>query len=73
MVCRQHNWGEDRVFYYGPDGRLKSFPTNVTDLFPIDAFHRISGSRSVFRVDDLLALRELFDGHSRSAEGNKDV
>jgi hypothetical protein len=73
MVSRQHNWGENRVFYYGPDGRLKSFPTNVTDLFPIDAFNRISGGRSVFRADDLLALRELLDRHGRPTEGDEDV
>lgn len=61
MVGRHLNWGEDRVFYYGLEGRLKSFLVNVTDLFPIDAFTRISAGRSAFRVDDLLELRELLD------------
>jgi len=53
MVGRHLSWGDDRVFYYSPDGRLKSFLANITDLFPIDAFTRISAGRSAFRVDDL--------------------
>ena len=64
MVARQCSWGEDRVFYYAPDGRLKSFLANITDVFPVDAFTRISSGRSDFRVDDLLELRELLDRHS---------
>jgi hypothetical protein len=73
MVARQRNWGEDRVFYYDADGRLRSFLTNVTDLFPIDIFTRVSGGHSAFRVDDLLELRELLDRHGGPARGNKDV
>jgi hypothetical protein len=61
MVARQRSWGEDRVFYYAPDGRLKSFLANITDVFPVDGFTRISSGRSDFRVDDLLELRELLD------------
>jgi hypothetical protein len=73
MVSRQRNWGQDRVFYYDPDGRLKSFPANITDLFTIDAFTRISAGRSAFRVDDLLELRELLDRHGSPTGGNQDV
>lgn len=73
MVSRQRNWGQDRVFYYDPDGRLKSFPANITDLFSIDAFTRISAGRSVFRVDDLLELRELLDRYGGTTGGNQDV
>jgi hypothetical protein len=73
MVSRQRNWGQDRVFYYDPDGRLKSFPANITDLFTIDAFTRISAGRSAFRVDDLLELRELLDRHGGPTRGNQGV
>jgi hypothetical protein len=65
MVGRHVSWGEDRVFYYGSSRRLKSFLVNVTDLFPIDAFTRISAGRSAFRVDDLLELRERLDRWKR--------
>jgi hypothetical protein len=69
MVARHLSWGEDRVFYYSPNGRLKSFLVNVTDLFPVDAFTRISAGRSAFRVDDLLELRERLVIRNKSARG----
>jgi len=69
MVARQRSWGEDRVFYYAPDGRLKSFLANITDVFPVDGFTRISAGRSDFRVDDLLELRELLDRHGERRGG----
>jgi hypothetical protein len=73
MVAGHLSWGEDRVFYYGPNGRLKSFLVNITDLFPIDAFTRISDGRSAFRVDDLLELRERLDRQKRGEGGRQDV
>ena len=73
LVHRRKNWGEDRVFFYGADGSLKSFLTNVTDVLPIDEFTRISGGRSAFRVDDLLTLRQLLDGDNRGSGGNQDA
>ena len=42
LVTRRLNWGEDRVFYYDPDGKLKSLMANVTDVAAVDAFDRIS-------------------------------
>ena len=73
MVARQRSWGEDRVFYYAPDGRLKSFLANITDVFPVDGFTRILSVRSDFRVDDLLELRELLDRHSEHRGGSNHV
>jgi hypothetical protein len=73
MVARRHNWGEERLFYYDREGRLKSFPASVTDMAPIDAFVQISGGRSAFRADDLLELRGLLDRHDLAAGGQKDV
>jgi hypothetical protein len=69
MVARQRSWGEERVFYYAPDGRRKSFLANITDVLPVDGFTRISAGRSPFRVDDLLELRELLDLHGERREG----
>jgi uncharacterized protein DUF5372 len=73
MVARRLNWGEDRVFYYGSGGQLKSFLVNVTDLFPSDAFTRISAGRSAFRVDDLLELRKRLDRRKHGERGREDV
>lgn len=70
IVGRHLGWGEDRVFYYDHAGRLKSFLFNITDLFPIDGFTRISAGRSAFRVDDLLQLRERLD-RWQSKEGDR--
>jgi Family of unknown function (DUF5372) len=68
-VARRTSWGEDRVFIYDTDGTLRSFPASVTDVVPVDAFNYISAGRSAFRVDDLLALRELLDRQA----GARDV
>jgi len=72
-VTRKLTWGEDRVFYYDPSGKLKSLLTNVTDVVPKDAFERISADRSAFRVDDLLELRHLFDRRNYVGKGAQDV
>ncbi|MBX3278271.1 MAG: hypothetical protein KF868_09735 [Acidobacteria bacterium] len=68
LAFRRLNWGEDRVYFYGADGKLKSFLTTITDLAPGDDFMRISVGRSAFRVDDLLQLRDLID-HTQSRRG----
>ena len=73
LVTRKLTWGEDRVFYYEADGKLKSFMTNVTDVIDRDAFDRISAGRSAFRVDDLLELRRLLDNCQKSERGRSNV
>ena len=73
LVTRKLTWGEDRVFYYDPDGKLKSLLTNVTDVVSKDAFDHISAGRSAFRVDDLLELRRLFDRCKRCGKDAQDV
>jgi hypothetical protein len=70
---RKLTWGEDRVFYYEAEGRLKSLMTNVTDVLTRDAFERISGGRSAFRIDDLLELRRLLEKHKKGERGGLDV
>jgi hypothetical protein len=72
-VARRLNWGEDRVFFYNPDGTLKSFATNVTDVVPADAFTRISAGRSAFRVDDLLELRQWLNRRQLRGKSSGDV
>ena len=73
LVTRKLTWGEDRVFYYDPGGKLKSLLANVTDVVSKDAFYRISAGRSAFRVDDLLELRRLFDGFKLGGKEKHDV
>jgi hypothetical protein len=73
LVVRRTNWGEDRVFFYEPDGTLKSLLARLTDVVPIDAFAHISAGRSAFRVDDLLELRQLLNKHKKDLRGGSDV
>jgi len=73
LVTRKLTWGEDRVFYYDPGGKLKSMLTNVTDVVPTDAFHQLSAGRSAFRVDDLVELRHLLDSWKQVAKESQDV
>ncbi len=73
LVTRKLTWGEDRVFYYDPNGKLKSLFTNVTDLVSGDAFDRVSAGRSAFRVDDLLDLWRLFEERKQTGSGARDV
>ena len=73
LVTRKLTWGEDRVFYYDPGGKLKSMLSNVTDVVPTDAFDQLSAGRSAFRVDDLVELRHLFDRRKQVAKEPKDV
>jgi Family of unknown function (DUF5372) len=73
LVTRKLTWGEDRVFYYDPSGKLKSLLTNVTDVVSRDAFDHISAGRSAFRADDLLELRRLFDRCQRCGKDAQDV
>lgn len=58
MVAKQL-WGEDRVTIEHPDGTLHSIPVGWTDLASIDPYVVVSGGRSRFRVEDLVALAEL--------------
>ena len=73
LVTRKLTWGEDRVFYYDANGRLKSLLTNVTDVVSKDAFDCVSAGRSAFRVEDLLELRRLFDRLKQGSKGKYDV
>jgi hypothetical protein len=73
LVTRKLNWGEDRVFYYDLDGKLKSLMANVTDVAAVDDFDRISAGRSAFRVDDLLELRRLIDKRKQSEKEAQSV
>ncbi len=73
LVTRKLTWGEDRVFYYDPGGKLKSLLTNMTDVSSKDAFDRISAGWSAFRVDDLLEIRHLFDKRKDGGKRAQDV
>ena len=59
LVIYRHNWGEDRVYFHDPDGKLSAIPASWTDLIAEDPFIGIAAGRSLFRLDDLLKLSEF--------------
>ncbi len=60
MVGYSHTWGEYRVFFVKPgDRRVYSMPASWTDVDEPDAFTVQAAGRSLFRVEDLLALSDL--------------
>ncbi len=61
-MVRKNNWAEDRVFFFGDDGQLRSVPAGWTDVDPEDPFVVMSAGRCALRVDDLLALASLLEG-----------
>jgi hypothetical protein len=61
----QQTWRQDRVFFFGDDGTLKSLPTSWTDVAEPDVFVVIGAGRSPFWVADLLSLAGIVDGIRR--------
>jgi hypothetical protein len=62
MVGFTHTWGEHRVFFRRPgEQRIYSVPAGWTDVEGPDAFTELAAGRSLFRIDDLLALSSLVE------------
>ena len=59
FVVSKRLWGEDRVTVQLPDGSVCSVPVSWTDLLPPDPYLIFGGGRSLFRVEDLVALAHL--------------
>jgi hypothetical protein len=52
-------WGEARVFFEDPEGRLRRVPLGWTSLSAADPFVGVAASRSPFRLADLRRLVDL--------------
>lgn len=61
----RHNWGEDRVYYFDTDGRVRTIPACWTSVAPIDPFVAIAAGRCLFRYGDLVKLADLLEGLRR--------
>jgi len=68
--CR-HTWGEHRVYFHDEHGRICSLPATWTNVVTPEPFVELSAGRSLFRIEDLLALaallRELAERNGRDA------
>ena len=73
--CKHH--GEDRVSYRDARGQERSMPVAWTSLVTADPFVVVAAGRSLFRIDDLLALVALLrdlkaEGKTASKGGRQD-
>jgi Family of unknown function (DUF5372) len=73
FVAVQQTWKQDRVYFFGDDGTMRSLPTAWTDAAEPDVLVSLSAGRSAFRVDDLLALAEVLDSLGPAAGGQLPV
>ena len=59
--------GVPLVCYITDAATLASIPVSWTSLRSVDDFERVSGGRSLWRIDDLVALRGIIDAHLESS------
>jgi hypothetical protein len=59
LVDVHQHWGENRVVFQDPAGKLHSIVTAWTDVLPADPIVIISAGRSPFRLQDLIELAQL--------------
>jgi hypothetical protein len=60
-VDHRSSWGDDWLYFYDDEGRLRSVRAGWTDAGGADPFVEVSAGRSLFRVVDLLRLVELVE------------
>ena len=58
LAAQNKEFGEDRVFYRNPDGRLRYLPARWTSLAAPDPFVIAAEGRAYFRLEDLIRLAE---------------
>jgi len=61
IACRR-NWGEDRVWFRDPEGRVHTLPRSWTDAGGVDRFVAVAEGRSLFRVAELIELAGQIEG-----------
>ncbi len=61
LVTYRHNWGEDRVYFYGEQNELVSVPARWTDVLAPDPFVSIASGRALFRTAELKRLVALIN------------
>jgi hypothetical protein len=58
LAARNREFGEDRVFYLGADGRMRYLPARWTSLAVPDPFVIAAAGRAYFQLENLLRLAE---------------
>ena len=58
LAAQNREFGEDRVFYRDPDGRMRYLPAHWTSVAAPDPFVIAAADRAYFRLEDLIRLAE---------------
>ena len=59
LAAENREFGQDRVFYRNPDGRMRYLPRRWTNLAAPDLFVIAAAGRAYFRLEDLVRVAEL--------------
>jgi hypothetical protein len=58
LAAQNREFGEDRVFYRDPEGRMRYLAARWTSLATPDPFVIAARGRAYFRLEDLIRLAE---------------
>jgi uncharacterized protein DUF5372 len=58
VVAQAREWGEERVYYRDPSGRMRLLPVRWTSMAVLDPFVLIAAGRAYFRLEDLIRLED---------------
>ena len=58
LAAQAREWGEERVYYRDPTGRMRFLPARWTTMTTPDPFVVIAEGRAYFRLVDLIRLRD---------------
>ena len=59
LAAENKEFGEDRIFYRDPDGRMRYLARRWTSLAAPDPFVIATEGRAYFRLEDLVRLADL--------------
>jgi len=58
LAAQAREWGEERVYYRDPSGRMRFLPACWTSMTAPDPFVLIAEGRAYFRFVDLIRLQD---------------
>jgi hypothetical protein len=58
LAAQAREWGEERVYYRDPSGRMRFLPARWTSIAAPDPFVLMAVGRAYFRLEDLIRLQD---------------
>ncbi len=68
----RHSWGENRVWFYDEQERLRSLPATWTSVAPPDPVVVLGAGRALFRLEDLCRLAALLQALDLNGPGEDE-